>query len=162
MVATSELMRQVPDMNPNSWLLLCRSVRFGDTDAARVMHFAQLLRWCHEAYEESLERFGIAVDDVFPRPGACPEIALPIVHCSADFFKPLLCGDPLAIALEPRRLDPSCFEVLYRFSSNGTAVAQGLTRHLAISSSHRERRELPAAINRWLEASGLQAGIQPL
>jgi 1,4-dihydroxy-2-naphthoyl-CoA hydrolase len=149
-------------MNPNSWLLLCRSVRFGDTDAAGVMHFAQLLRWCHEAYEESLERFGIAAGDVFPRPGACPEIALPIVHCSADFFKPLLCGDPLAIALEPRRLDPSCFEVIYCFSRNGTGVAQALTRHLAISSSQRERRELPAAINRWLEASGLQAGIQPL
>ncbi|MGA0279943.1 MAG: thioesterase family protein, partial [Vulcanococcus sp.] len=46
-------------MNPNSWLMLCRSVRFGETDAAGVMHFQQLLRWCHEAYEESLERFGL-------------------------------------------------------------------------------------------------------
>ena len=43
--------------------MLCRSVRFGETDAdqgaAGVMHFQQLLRWCHEAYEESLERFGL-------------------------------------------------------------------------------------------------------
>ena len=149
-------------MNPESWLLLCRTVRFGDTDAAGVMHFPQLLHWCHEAYEESLERFGIPAGEVFPRPGSKPAIALPIVHCSADFYKPLACGDPLAIALEPRRLDPSCFEVTYRFSSDGTAVAQGLTRHLAISTGERERRELPGAINRWLEASALKGGVQPL
>ena len=146
----------------SAWLLLCRTVRFGDTDAAGVMHFQQLLRWCHEAYEESLERFGIAAAEVFPRPGSRPEIALPIVHCSADFFKPLVCGAPLAIALEPRRLDPGSFEIHYRFSRNGTAVAQGLTRHLAISTGQRERRELPAAINRWLEASALKGGVQPL
>ena len=149
-------------MNPNSWLLLCRTVRFGDTDAAGVMHFPQLLHWCHEAYEESLERFGIAATEVFPTPSCYPETALPIVHCSADFLHPLVCGDPLAIALEPRRLDPGCFELTYRFSSNGTPVATALTRHLAISSSQRQRRELPEAINRWLEASSLKGGIQPL
>jgi 1,4-dihydroxy-2-naphthoyl-CoA hydrolase len=149
-------------MNPDSWLLLCRTVRFGDTDAAGVMHFPQLLHWCHEAYEESLERFGIAAATVFPTLESCPEIALPIVHCSADFFKPLVCGAPLAIALEPRRLDPSCFEITYRFSSSGMDVARGLTRHLAISSGQRRRQELPAAINRWLEASALKGGIQPL
>ena len=149
-------------MNPNSWLLLCRTVRFGDTDAAGVMHFTQLLHWCHEAYEESLERFGIAATEVFPTPGCYPETALPIVHCSADFLRPLVCGDPLAIALEPHRLDPGCFELTYRFSSNGTPVATALTRHLAISSSQRQRRELPDAINRWLEASSLKGGIQPL
>ena len=149
-------------MNPDSWLLLCRTVRFGDTDAAGVMHFPQLLHWCHEAYEESLERFGIAAAEVFPTPGSSPSTALPIVHCRADFFKPLVCGDPLAIALEPRRLDPSCFEIHYRFSSDGTAVAEGLTRHLAISVSQRERCALPALINRWLEASTLKGGVQPL
>ena len=149
-------------MGPDDWLVLCRTVRFGDTDAAGVMHFQQLLRWCHEAYEESLERFGIAAPEIFPVPGCTPEIALPIVHCSAAFLRPLVCGDPLAIALEPHRLDPGCFELTYRFSSNGTPVATALTRHLAISSSQRQRRELPEAINRWLEASSLKGGIQPL
>jgi len=149
-------------MGSDDWLVLCRTVRFGDTDAAGVMHFQQLLRWCHEAYEESLERFGITAPEIFPVPERSPETALPIVHCSADFLRPLVCGDPLAIALEPRRIDPGCFELSYRFSSNGTPVATALTRHLAISSSQRQRRELPEAINRWLEASSLKSGIQPL
>jgi len=146
----------------STWLLLCRTVRFGDTDAAGVMHFHQLLRWCHEAYEESLERFGLAAVDVFPRPGHQPAVALPIAHCSADFLAPLACGDPLAIQLEPRRLDPGSFEVHYGFRSGDKQVARGLTRPLAISADTRQRCPLPAAIQRWLEASSLGQGVQPL
>ena len=149
-------------MHSDDWLLLCRTVRFGDTDAAGVVHFVRLLQWCHEAYEESLERFGLAASAVFPTPAATPAVALPIVHCSADFRRPLVCGDPLAIALEPRRLDPGCFEVTYRYSSSGQEVATGLTRHLAIRADNRERCVLSEPINRWLEASSLGAGIQPL
>lgn len=148
-------------MRPDEWLLLCRSVRFGDTDAAGVMQFSQLLRWCHEAYEESLERFGVAAADVFPTPHTQLAVALPIVHCSADYFSPLVCGDPIAIQLEPIRLDLGSFEVRYSFTSQDRDVAQGLTRHLAIDSSSRKRCGLPMAINRWLEASNL-GGIQPL
>jgi 1,4-dihydroxy-2-naphthoyl-CoA hydrolase len=149
-------------MNPDTWLLLCRTVRFGDTDAAGVMHFQQLLRWCHEAYEESLERFGIPAAAIFPTPEQSPSVALPIVHCSADYLRPLMCGDPLAIQLEPRRLDPSCFALQYIFSRGEELVAQGLTRHLAIDASSRRRCQLPATINRWLEASALGGGVQPL
>lgn len=82
-----------------SWLLLCRRVRFGDTDAAGVMHFHQLLRWCHEAYEESLETFGLPSPAIFPSPSwdapcaggagsSSAQTALPIVHCSADYLAP--------------------------------------------------------------------------
>lgn len=149
-------------MRSDDWLLLCRTVRFGDTDAAGVVHFARLLEWCHQAYEESLERFGVAAAAVFPTPAAQPDVALPIVHCSADFRRPLVCGDPLAIALEPKRLDPGCFEVSYRFSSGGQEVVRALTRHLAIGAATRERCPLSEPINRWLEASSLGSGIQPL
>lgn len=149
-------------MDANHWLVLCRTVRFGDTDAAGVVHFARLLVWCHEAYEESLERFGIGAGEVFPRPAAMPEVALPIVHCSADFLAPLVCGDPLAITLAPERLDPGCFEVRYGFRRGARTVAQGVTRHLAIRADNRARCPLPATINRWLEASALSAGVRPL
>ena len=138
-------------------------MRFGDTDAAGVVHFARLLSWCHEAYEESLERYGIAAAAIFPGQGTdTPAVALPIVHCSADFRRPLVCGDPLAIALEPLRIDPGCFELRYRFRSGDEPVADGLTRHLAIDSLSRQRCSLPEPIQRWLEASALRGGIQPL
>jgi len=137
-------------------------VRFGDTDAAGVMHFPQLLHWCHQAYEESLERFGLTAGEIFPRPEHSPAVALPVVHCSADYQRPLACGDALTIALRPERIDPGCFELHYRFSRSGEAVAQALTRHLAIDSLSRRRCALPAGIQRWLEASGLGRGVTPL
>jgi len=149
-------------MDPTSWLQLRRKVRFGDTDAAGVMHFHQLLRWCHEAYEESLERFGIAADELFPTPGKTPPIVLPIVHCRADFRRPLVCGDPLAIQLEPQRIDPGCFQIRYLFRSANQEVAEGLSRHLAIEVASRRRCALPEPIARWLEASSIAAGPRPL
>ncbi|MFN9923795.1 MAG: acyl-CoA thioesterase [Cyanobacteriota bacterium] len=152
-------------MRPDDWLLLCRTVRFGETDAAGVMHFHQLLRWCHEAYEESLERFGLPAESIFPSPassGSSPAVALPIVHCQADFRRPLVVGDPLRIELEPRAIDGEGFEVTYRFHCHDELVARGLTRHLAIDPERRQRCGLPEGIRRWLEASSLGSGIRPL
>ncbi len=144
---------QGPAPTPADWLLLCRTVRFGDTDAAGVMHFHQLLRWCHVAYEESLERFGVAPGTLFPGPGRTPSVALPIVHASADFLRPLACGDPLAIELRPLQRDSGSFEIRYRFLHVGREAAIGLTRHVAIEAASRRRTALPGAIVRWLEAS---------
>ncbi len=152
------------------WLQLERRVRFGDTDAAGVIQFHQLLRWCHEAYEESLERFGIRADEIFPRPewmiapppgqheaadpsGPGLRIALPIVHCSADYRRPLVCGDRLEVSLEPRQRDQGSFEVTYLFASNGVHAATGLTRHRAITVASRQGCALPPAISAWLQAS---------
>ena len=148
-------------LTPSTWLQLERRVRFGDTDAAGVMHFHQLLRWCHEAYEESLERFGIGAGEIFPGPDHTAQVAVPIVHCAADFRRPLRCGDPLAIALSPERLDHGGFELRVRFLRDGEEVARGLTRHRAIDSLSRQRCALPDPIQRWLEASGL-GGVRAL
>ena len=54
------------NIRPKNWLSLKRTVRFGETDGAGVMHFVQLLKWCHETWEESLEKFGISLNDIFP------------------------------------------------------------------------------------------------
>jgi 1,4-dihydroxy-2-naphthoyl-CoA hydrolase len=148
-------------MDSDSWLLLCRTVRFGDTDAAGVLHFPRLLDWCHQAYEESLERFGLAASEIFPSPHHSPAVALPVVHCQADFLAPLVVGDPLNIRLEPRRLDPGSFELQYCFFKEQQPAARALTRHLTIDSASRRRCSLPPAINRWLEASAIGQGIQP-
>ena len=144
---------QGPSPSPADWLLLCRTVRFGDTDAAGVMHFHQLLRWCHVAYEESLERFGVVAGEIFPGPGRTPAVALPIVHVSADFLRPLICGDPLAIELRPLQRDGGSFEIRYRFLHDGQEAATGLTRHVAIGAASRQRTALPDCIVAWLGAS---------
>ena len=145
-------------MQPSAWLQLDRMVRFGDTDAAGVMHFHQLLRWCHESWEESLERYGIEAGAIFPgcrNQPRWPEVALPVVHCSADFLRPVHGGDHLAVQLEPERLNPGSFEVRCTFQHNSNIVALGLIRHVAIDAMSRQRCALPEDIDRWLEASSV-------
>ena len=144
--------------SPDEWLKLERIVRFGDTDAAGVMHFHQLLRWCHEAWEDSLERYGIAAADVFPGCRAAddpPTIALPVVHCAADVSRPIHGGDHLVVRLKPIRVDPSQYEVRFLFQLEEADVAQGIIRQLAINSETCRRCALPEAIDRWLEASAI-------
>lgn len=145
-------------MQPPAWIQLKRKVRFGDTDAAGVMHFHQLLRWIHEAWEESLEHYGVAPSRVFPggrdqqQP---PTIALPVVHCEATFRRPVHGGDLLDVTLQPTRLNPGSFEVRCTFQHNSNVVANGLIRHVAIHAASRQRCPLPETIDRWLEASNL-------
>jgi 1,4-dihydroxy-2-naphthoyl-CoA hydrolase len=148
--------------NPDSWLLLRRTVRFGDTDAAGVMHFHQLLRWSHEAYEESLERYGLDLATIFPSGDPAPAVALPIVHCSADYRAPLVCGERITISMSPERIDPSSFAIQFRFDSGNRTAATALTRHLAIERLSRRRCPLPEPIQRWLEAASLGQGVRPL
>ncbi|WP_320666501.1 acyl-CoA thioesterase [Prochlorococcus sp. MIT 1307] len=151
--------------NAEHWLLLSRVVRFGDSDAAGVIHFHNLLRWCHEAWEESLEKYGLHSSDFFP--GAVQDdkrlnVALPIVHCKADFRSPIKTGDHLEIILSPEKIDISSFQIQSRFQRDGENVALGLIRHLAINVQTRQRCALPEKIDLWLESSSLHLGPRPL
>ena len=149
-------------MEQQPWLELTRTVRFGDTDAAGVMHFHQLLRWCHEAWEDSLQIFGVKSATIFPGGrDETPNVALPIVHCHADYKAPLFTGDSLALKLNPKRINPVSFELSTKFECHNQHVAQGYLRHIAIDTKTRQRCTLPADIDRWLEASCI-GKIQPL
>jgi len=147
--------------NPQHWLRLKRIVRFGETDAAGVIHFHNLLRWCHEAWEESLERYGLHSSDVFPngiQEEKILEVGMPIVHCKADFRLPIQTGDQLEISLLPEKIGIDSFQVQSNFQRDGENVALGLIRHLSINIQTRQRCELPKDIDRWLEASSLNSG----
>ena len=142
-----------------------RTVRFGETDAAGVLHFHNLLRWCHEAWEESLQSYGIDPGEVFPNGNQSSEIievALPIIHCNADFRAPIKTGESLEIHLLPEKIGIGSFQVQSKFKRLGDIVAIGLIKHLAINSHTRERCPLPENINLWLEASCVNLGPRPL
>lgn len=138
---------------PRHWLRCQRTVRFGETDAAGVMHFHHLLRWHHEAYEESLEAFGMPTAAVFANPGA----AFPIIRCTADYRQPLRCGDRLVIHVRPcmDSQEKGVFAVRSTFTRNGEVAAIAATRHVCIDPATRRRQNLSGAgpIHDWLMAS---------
>ena len=155
----------MPFTSPVNWLVLKRIVRFGDTDAAGVMHFHQLFRWCHEAWEESLEKYGLPAAEIFPsnsKEFENPDLLLPIVHCEADYFSPIQTGDRLKVDLAPKKLSLSCFHVEYKFHKGTKNVATALITHCAIDSTSRIKCNLPVEIIRWIEASTLNQGVMSI
>ena len=144
--------------NPREWLCLKRTVRFGDTDAAGVVHFHEMFRWCHETWEESLEKYGIVLLEIFPttKINSCQlDVALPIVHCEANYFKPLYVGDTITIELNPEKLDESSFVVRFKLVKNSEEIGSINIKHVSINPITRERCTLSEQINMWLYQSSL-------
>lgn len=126
-----------------------RTVRFQDTDAAGVVYFANVLAMCHEAYEESLVASGINLRVFFSH----PDVAIPIVHASIDFRRPMFCGDLLHIQLAPQRLNEREFEIAYQLleaSESKQVLAKAMTKHVCINPADRTKTPLPNEMMQWL------------
>ena len=126
-----------------------RTIRFHETDGAGVVYFANVLTLCHEAYEASLAAAGVDLGTFFG--GAA--LAVPVVHASVDFRRPLHCGDEVEIALTPQPLDSTSFEIIYclRNIPQQKTVATALTRHVCIDSLNRQRHPLGPELVRWMQ-----------
>ena len=151
--------------NPRNWLCSNRIVRFGETDAAGVIHFHQLFRWCHEAWEESLEQYGLSLAEIFPRcndSAEVPSIGLPIVHCEADFRRPIKTGFHLSVKLFPKKIDDCSFHVQVKFLRESELLASGVIRHVCIDVETSKRCLIPEGIERWIEASAVNSDVIPL
>ena len=147
-------------LSSKDWLYSKRTVRFGETDGAGVMYFVQLLKWCHETWEESLEKFGISLRQVFPSiniNSTHPEVSLPIVHCEAKYFEPLYIGDTINIELYPEKVNSFSFILRFKFKKNSEEVGIASIKHISINSFSRKRCPLSKEINSWLEESILDS-----
>ena len=127
-----------------------RTVRFQDTDAAGIVYFANVLAICHEAYEESLATSGINLKLFFSN----PNVAIPIIHASVDFFRPMFCGDKVSIHLSPCQLGKDNFEINYIIMSADERLAKAITRHGCINPGSRSRQELSNEMMLWLQQWG--------
>ncbi|MBD2180283.1 acyl-CoA thioesterase [Planktothrix sp. FACHB-1355] len=126
-----------------------RTIRFQDTDAAGVVYFANVLPMCHEAYEESLVASGINIRSFFSTNSG---VAIPIIHASVDFLRPMFCGDKIIIYLFPKSLTSNKFEIEYQiFDTKQQQLAKAMTRHACIDPTSRSRKELPTDIIDWLQ-----------
>jgi 1,4-dihydroxy-2-naphthoyl-CoA hydrolase len=123
-----------------------RTIRFQDTDAAGVVYFTSVLSMCHEAYEDSLAASGVSLQAFFGK----SSVAIPIVHASVDFLRPLFCGDKILIYLTPKYLGDNYFEIAYKIVAAGDReVAKALTEHVCIDAESRNRQQLPQEIVQW-------------
>jgi 1,4-dihydroxy-2-naphthoyl-CoA hydrolase len=127
-----------------------RTVRFQDTDAAGVVYFANVLAMCHEAYEASLAASGINLKTFFSN----PQLAMPIIHATVDFYRPMFAGDRLIIQLRPKQVASDEFEIGYQVFSEPVAdqsAAKAITKHVCIDAVSRTRKQLSKELMQWLK-----------
>ena len=144
--------------NPREWLYFKRTVRFGETDAAGVVHFLELFRWCHETWEASLEKYGVVLQEIFPTNQINTSqlsVALPVVHCEANYCQPLYVGDTIDIELNPEKINDSSFVLRFKFKKNGEKIGTANIRHVSINPITRDICALSKQINLWLDESRL-------
>ena len=137
------------------WLKLQRKVRFGDCDSANVMHFHNLLKWSHESWEESIDKYGIPLKDIFPDVGSQEKSVLPIINCEAKFFGPIIFGDLLSIQLLPKKINNHLFQVKTIFFKDSIKVAESIIIHCSINPKTRIKTQLSEQLEKWIEASNL-------
>ena len=144
--------------NSREWLCLKRTVRFGETDAAGVVHFLELFRWCHETWEAILEKHGVVLQEIFPTNQINTsqlDVALPVVHCEANYFQPLYVGDTINIELNPEKINDSSFVLRFKFKKNGEKIGTANIKHVSINPITRDICALSKQINLWLRESSL-------
>lgn len=129
------------------------TIQFRDTDAAGVVYFANIISICHIAYEASLIESGVDLKSFVNN----SDFAVPLTHVSADFFKPLCCGDRVTIELTPQAIDRYRFEIKYQiFSQESPAtdrslvIASAISKHIVIDPTTRKRKDLPTLLANWL------------
>ncbi|WP_298616456.1 thioesterase family protein [uncultured Thermosynechococcus sp.] len=131
-----------------------RTVHFADTDAAGVVYFANLLRFCHEAYEDALAQLGVDLRQFFSSKG----LIVPITEAQVRFLKPLYCGDRLRVTIDPQRLDSSRFQLTYTlYDAEGSRVAIAHTQHICLQLPERQRVAIPKPLSRWLKSAPEEA-----
>lgn len=129
-----------------------RTIHFPDTDAAGVVFFANYLAICHEAYEEALAAAGIPLRSFFGQ----TDVLVPVSKSTADYVRPLYCGDRIQVTVKPTPLTADTFAVDYEITKLGTPpklASTARTYHVCISTKARERAPLPPAVAKWVNAA---------
>ena len=128
-----------------------RTIHFPDTDAAGVVFFANYLAIFHEAYEEALAAAGINVRAFFSDTGT----VIPISKSTAEYVRPLFCGDKVVVTLKPVILSGDTYAIDYEMLKGDRPqklAAHARTFHVCIDSKTRERVPLPPALAGWVAA----------
>ena len=103
-------------------------VRFQHTDPAGIVFFANILVYCHEAYEELLRAGGMPLEEFIGK----REQVLPIGHAEATFKRPFRAGQAVLIRVTVGRLGDRSFRL--EFDLFGEKQGE-LDEHLATAAT---------------------------
>ena len=113
-------------------------LNFYDCDPAGIIFYASLFKIAHTAYEKFLIK-------IFPQRNFFfdNEIVLPIVHCEANYFKPLKAFDEIDVNVIVNYVKESLFELDYKFMVDGELYAEAKTVHVCVDKALFKKTNLP-------------------
>ena len=133
--------------------MYCRmgTVRLSHTDAAGVIFFPRLLEMAHEGWEDYLDEAGFPLSQGIAGPGPL----FPIVHCEADYLRPMRLGDTFRHELSVERVGTSSCTLRHSFRSPaGQELARALTVHAAMDRATGASQPLPERVRELLDKLG--------
>lgn len=109
-----------------------------NTDAAGVVFFAQLFCMAHQCYEAFLESNDTSLGELLN------EMSIPIVHSSADYFRPMTLSDEIYVELEITNIGNSSFEMAYSFNTkNRETYAKCKIIHTVLNTDTKKPITIP-------------------
>ncbi len=113
-------------------------VTFSETDPGGILFFAEFFKIAHISYERFLQSMNLKQNYFQDN-----EIALPIVHSSADFKSPVEFLDTLSCEITVGKISESTFELLHTFRKSNEIAANIKTVHTVISKKNFKKTKIP-------------------
>lgn len=113
-------------------------LNFYDCDPAGIIFYASLFKIAHTAFEKFLAYISPDRNFFFD-----DELVLPIIHCEADYFKPLKAFDEIDVSVIVREVRDNSFELNYKFEIDSKLYAEAKTIHVCVDKTKFEKTNLP-------------------
>ena len=126
------------------------TIKFHEVDAAGIIFFANVYKIAHDAYQDFL--FSLNFEENYFE---SKKYAIPLVHSSADYLKPIKFNDNITIEIKVVKLGDSSFELSYNFlNEKNEVMAQVETVHVMIEKENFKKtaitEELKESLTKFL------------
>jgi 1,4-dihydroxy-2-naphthoyl-CoA hydrolase len=128
------------------------TVRLKHSDAAGVIFFPNAFHVEQEFFERWLEAGGLSLRGRLDGAHA----PTPVVHCEADFRRPVRVGDRLMVRLSGVRVGRTSYTLAWSMELDGDVAIKVRVRRAAVDAARGGSTELAADLRAWLERSQQQ------
>jgi 1,4-dihydroxy-2-naphthoyl-CoA hydrolase len=122
---------------------------FFDADPAGILFFGRVFEICHRGYEDFIGSLNLN-QNYFTH----PDIAMPVIHTEADYFKPMKYGDAVNVFVSVEKIKNSSFEIKYALKNDlDEKFAVIKTAHVFIDKKSFSKIDIPEEFKEKLLAA---------
>jgi acyl-CoA thioesterase FadM len=125
------------------------TVRLKHSDAAGVIFFPNAFQIEQEFFERWLESGGLSLRGMLDGTHA----PTPVVHCEADFRRPVRVGDRLRVRLAAVGIGRTSYTLAWELAIDGEPAISVRVRRAAIDLAAGSSVELAGDLRAWLEST---------